>query len=332
MKIRSIITLLILVGVFIGCKKDDKSSNDIMARLKADAQFSTLVGALESAGLDATLKGSGTFTVFAPTNEAFAKLPSGLTSAQVTAILTYHVLAETKTAAQVTADTLARFVTLQGEYLYFDNRNANNISINGNASLSAAITGSHGHAGFVQTNIDADNGVIHKINNILLPDAFLDIVEVAAKRYSVSRAAGAVAFAGLATAASPLRGAGPVTLFAPLNPPNPYDADAFQIVDGAGINLTTPENAELLTGTLYTHVTAGDIASTTLAGQSTITMLSQVPLNVVVNNGVVLLRSAMIPDSPQTQIFFSAVVEADIIAKNGRVHFINNLILPQVPS
>ena len=122
--------------------------------------FSTLVAALKAAGLVGTLSGAGPFTVFAPTNAAFAKLPAGTldnllkpeNKAQLTAILTYHVVAGKVLAADVVKLSSAK--TVQGGEVA--------ISVNGSA---VKVDG----ANVVSTDIVGSNGVIHVIDSVIMP-------------------------------------------------------------------------------------------------------------------------------------------------------------------
>jgi len=126
----------------------------------ADAgQFKTLVTALKAAGLVDTLSGKGPFTVFAPTDEAFAKLPAGTVEtllkpenkAKLTAILTYHVLAGKVMAADVTTSNPK---TVNGKEVA--------IKVDGGKVTIGAAT-------VVKTDIAASNGVIHVIDTVLIP-------------------------------------------------------------------------------------------------------------------------------------------------------------------
>lgn len=119
--------------------------------------FTTLVAAVQAAGLVDTLSGPGPFTVFAPTDEAFAALPAGTVEAlladipQLTKILTYHVVAGKVMAADVAGLTTA--TTVQGGELTFDT--SSGVKVNG--------------ASIVQADIEADNGVIHVVDAVILP-------------------------------------------------------------------------------------------------------------------------------------------------------------------
>lgn len=124
----------------------------------ADSRFSTLVTAVKAAGLVETLSGDGPFTVFAPTNDAFNKLPKETLDAvlankeQLTAILTYHVVSGKVMAKDVVGLTSAK-------------------TVNGK-ELSIKVTGNNvmvDNANVIITDLEADNGVIHVIDTVLLP-------------------------------------------------------------------------------------------------------------------------------------------------------------------
>jgi uncharacterized surface protein with fasciclin (FAS1) repeats len=133
---------------------------DIVDTAVANGNFTTLAAALEAAGLVDTLKGEGPFTVFAPTDDAFAKLPEGTIATllepankdQLTAILTYHVVPGEVTAAQVAGTTEAE--TVNGKMLTID-ASGGTVMVN-NATVTTA-------------DVMATNGVIHVIDTVLLP-------------------------------------------------------------------------------------------------------------------------------------------------------------------
>ena len=132
----------------------------------ANPQFSTLVSAVKAAGLADTLSGAGPFTVFAPTNDAFAKLPPGTVDSllkpenkdKLAGILTYHVLSGKVMAADVKPGAVK---TVNGASF--------TIGVQGN---DVVITDGQGNkAKVVQTDIPASNGVIHVLDTVLLPPA-----------------------------------------------------------------------------------------------------------------------------------------------------------------
>jgi len=135
---------------------------DIIDTAVAAGTFKTLATALTAAGLVQTLKSDGPFTVFAPTDDAFAKLPKGTVEGllkdipKLTAILKYHVVNGAVKAAEVTVHK--NITTLEGQDVKIDAAKWHlhkNVKVNG--------------ANIIKTDIEADNGVIHVIDNVLLP-------------------------------------------------------------------------------------------------------------------------------------------------------------------
>ncbi|MFT6431109.1 MAG: putative surface protein with fasciclin (FAS1) repeats [Halopseudomonas sp.] len=130
---------------------------DIVDTAVAAGSFNTLVAAVQAADLVETLKGEGPFTVFAPTDEAFAKIPAADLDAlladkeKLTAVLTYHVVAGKVMAADVVGMTSAE--TVQGSSLTID-------ATDGVMVDSATV---------VKTDIETSNGVIHVIDTVLMP-------------------------------------------------------------------------------------------------------------------------------------------------------------------
>jgi uncharacterized surface protein with fasciclin (FAS1) repeats len=131
--------------------------NDIVETARAAGSFNTLITALEAAGLTDALRGDGPFTVFAPTDEAFAKLPAGTIESllkdlpKLKAVLTYHVVPGKTLAKDVVRLSSAK--TLQGQPVRID------------ASGGVRINDSR----VVKADVNADNGVIHVIDTVLIP-------------------------------------------------------------------------------------------------------------------------------------------------------------------
>ena len=175
MKARSIaVACAAATLLFAACGSDSKTDSttaaptttaptaagDIVAVASANPDFSTLVAAVQAAGLVETLQGPGPFTVFAPTNEAFAKLPAGLLDKLLlpenkdvlAKILTYHVVAGKVMAADVKAGDVP--------------------SVEG-SPITVAVDGStvtlNGSAKVIATDVAASNGVIHVIDTVIVP-------------------------------------------------------------------------------------------------------------------------------------------------------------------
>ena len=135
-----------------------KPASDIVDTAVAAGDFKTLATALQAAGLVDTLKGPGPFTVFAPTDAAFAKLPAGTLDAllkdkaKLTRILTYHVVAGKVLAADVVK--LSEAKTVEGGVLRIDAQDG--VKVNG--------------ANVVKSDVAASNGIIHVVDTVLLPN------------------------------------------------------------------------------------------------------------------------------------------------------------------
>jgi uncharacterized surface protein with fasciclin (FAS1) repeats len=139
---------------------EKKEASDIVDTAVAAGQFDTLAAALEAAGLVETLKGDGPFTVFAPTDEAFSKLPEGTVAEllkpenkdKLIAILTYHVVPGKVAAKDVV--TLSEATTVNGADVA--------IEVDGDAVMVDNAT-------VIMTDIETSNGIIHVIDTVILP-------------------------------------------------------------------------------------------------------------------------------------------------------------------
>jgi uncharacterized surface protein with fasciclin (FAS1) repeats len=151
----------LLAGVVPDKAPTQAPERDIVETAVAAGQFNTLAKVLQAAGLVETLKGKGPFTVFAPTDEAFAKLPAGTLDSllrpenkdRLTAILTYHVVPGKLLAADVVKQNSLK--TVQGGSLRVSVKAGSNVLVD-NARL-------------VKTDILCSNGVIHVIDSVVLP-------------------------------------------------------------------------------------------------------------------------------------------------------------------
>jgi len=227
----------------------------------ANSSFTTLVSALSGAGLVPALSDAkGTFTVFAPTNDAFAQLAS--LPEDLKPILLYHVLGSTVYANQVTtgyAKTLSSFMTHPMD-LYINT--ASGVKINNTATVVVA-------------DVVGTNGVIHVIDKVLLPPS---VVGIAINNSTFSTLVSAVVKAGLAET---LQGVGPFTVFAPTN-------DAFQaLLTALGVANLDALTAEQLTPILLYHVVSGNVVSSSLTNGPVATLQGS-NININVGKGVVL--------------------------------------------
>jgi uncharacterized surface protein with fasciclin (FAS1) repeats len=157
-KLAHVVTAFVVSLAFAASASAKEPVKDIVDTAVSAGQFNTLATALKAAGLVDTLKGKGPFTVFAPTDEAFAKLPAGTLDAllkdkaKLTAVLTYHVVPGKVTSKQVVKMTSAK--TVQGESLKIS-------TADGGVMVD--------NAKVVKADIPASNGVIHVIDTVVLP-------------------------------------------------------------------------------------------------------------------------------------------------------------------
>ncbi|HKK44493.1 MAG TPA: fasciclin domain-containing protein [Balneolaceae bacterium] len=298
--LRNGILLIAAIAVFNACKDDDNSTSatnepgTIDEVAQSNDNFSTLVSALQDAGLITSLQGTGPFTVFAPTNDAFANLPNGLlaslTNEQLTEILSYHVIsaeiASGDLQAEQTAGALAGgelFVTVDG----------GNVTVNGNSTVTDA-------------DIEASNGIIHAVNQVLLPDRYQDIVGIVAKRYALQTLEDAVVQAGLAGTLQQNTQDG-YTVFAPAN-------SAFE-----GIDLSSLSQQQLQDILTY-HVLPAKVLSSDISA-GTVTTVNGATLEISVGgDGTVTLTD-------QAGNTFT-VTQADLEGTNGVVHIIDGVLMP----
>ncbi|MFO0962039.1 MAG: fasciclin domain-containing protein [Phycisphaerales bacterium] len=263
----------------------------------AAGDFKTLVAAVQAAGLAETLSGKGPFTVFAPTDAAFAKLPAGTlemllkpeNKAKLAAILTYHVVPGSVQAADVVKMKYAGTVNGQRVDIKVDSAK---VTVDG-----ATVTA---------TDIACSNGVIHVIDTVMLP---VDgtVVDVAAKNGSFNTLVAAIKAAGLAET---LSGKGPFTILAPTD-------EAFAKLPAGTLEmLLKPENKKQLVEILSYHVVPGVAAySDSVVKMSEVPTVLGSPVAVKVVDGKVMLNGAK-------------VVAVDVEASNGVIHVIDTVLLP----
>jgi uncharacterized surface protein with fasciclin (FAS1) repeats len=299
---------LILSSVFFSCKKSSSSSSGpgtITAQVSAGSNFTLLKSAVVKANLATTLSGTGPFTVFAPTDDAFtasgitANVISSLTADALKTILLYHTLGSKVLAADVPAGPNAKVVTASGDSVFVTNNSAG-VFVNG-----IQVT---------QANILASNGVIHTIGKVLLPPVG-NIVEVASSDTTFSFLVAAVvrASTGSTNVAAVLSSGGIFTVFAPTN--NAFRAAGFATIDA--INAADPAT---LTTILTYHVIPGRIFSSDLTQGAEPVTVNGGKLTISLSNG------ATVKGNSNTTA--SNIVAANIMATNGVVHVIDQVLLP----
>lgn len=283
---------------------DDEPQRNIVEVAQNTPELSILVEAVVAAGLAPALS-TGTLTVFAPTNAAFAALLTelGVTKEALlankpllTAVLTYHVLGSTVVRADV---PLGKAITpLSGGF--FKIENAGGLKVTDGRNRVTNIT---------TTDIQASNGVVHLVDRVLLP-ADKDIVATASALPDFSILVEAVAAAGLV---GTLQGAGPFTVFAPTNA-----AFAALLMELGVTKEALLADKALLTTVLTYHVIPSRV------------LKAEVPLNTpiatVQGQTLTVNASLVITDQRMRQ---SGIVAADVFASNGVIHVVDKVILPQ---
>jgi len=266
---------------------------DIVDIAVEDGRFTTLAAALQAAGLVDTLKGEGPFTVFAPTDEAFGKLPEGTVEAlladipALTEILLYHVAEGRQFSADVVK--LDKIPTVQGKSAMIS-------VMDGVAKIDDAQ--------IVITDILAANGVIHVIDSVILPPK--DIVETAVADGRFTTLEAAVQAAGLVDT---LKSDGPFTVFAPTD-------EAFaKLPEGTVEELLKPENLESLQNILLYHVVPGSVKAEQVVTLENAETALGPKVSIMVEEGKVFINEA-------------EVVITDIQTYNGVIHVIDSVILP----
>jgi transforming growth factor-beta-induced protein len=297
------ITAAMLVGLFVfsSCDKDEdmdqpEEMQSIVEIASANTSFSTLVAALAKADLVSALEGDGPFTVFAPTNEAFAALLADLgvsslddlSAEALTPILLYHVVSGKVLSSDLSNGYVGTLSSGPEDTKVSLQVDADDVLLNGSTEVTTA-------------DLIASNGVIHVINKVLLPPT---VVDLAINNPEFSILVEAVVKAELVET---LSGAGPFTVFAPTNAA--FEA-LFATLDIAGISDLTKEQ---LIPILTYHVVSGNVLSSALSTGNVATLNGDIAVNV--GTSVTINGS-------------SNVVLANVQGSNGVVHAIDEVLLP----
>jgi len=294
------------LGLFTSCNEDDPAPDpNIVQVAAANSNFSTLVTAVQSAGLAETLSGTGPFTVFAPTNDAFNKFltANSLTAAQLLAsdgldeILTYHVVGASVPSSAVAA---GKVTSVSGDPFYVSVAPNNDIWINGNAKITA-------------TDISASNGIIHALDYVITPPtqsiAQIAIASTTAAQPEFTQLVAALVRTNLAGA---LTGGfdDNLTVFAPT------DAAFRNLYAALGVTSVDQIPLETLTSVLQYHVVPARAFSQDLRqGASLPTLLTG--KNLTVNLSALKINdSGLVPAA------------LNIHATNGVIHVIDKVLLP----
>ncbi|WP_442508547.1 fasciclin domain-containing protein [Novipirellula sp. SH528] len=290
----SLVATLVIAATAVSAEPVKK---DIVDTAVEAGAFQTLAAALEAADLVGALKGDGPFTVLAPSDEAFSKLPSGTVETllkpenkqQLIDILTYHVVSGNIPAKQIVK--LSGATTLNGQRVDIQFADAR-VKVDS--------------ANVVKTDIQCSNGVIHVIDQVILPAAD-NIPATAEKAGSFKTLLAAAKAAGLVDA---LSADGPLTVFAPTD-------EAFaKLPEGTISSLLKPENMEKLASILKYHVVSGRVYSDGALSAGEAKTLEGALLRIAVIDGVAKVNDANL-------------LKTDIDSSNGVIHVIDTVLLPQ---
>lgn len=271
-------------------------AGDIVETAAKTGEFKTLVAAVTAAELVETLKGAGPFTVFAPVDAAFSDLPPGTVEgllepakkSTLTGILTYHVVAGKYSAADL-ADKNG-LVTVNGQRIDVTKSN-------GEVRIDKAKV--------VTKDIVCDNGIIHVIDGVLIPEdkKIPQVADSFGKFKTLLQAAEA------AKLVETLSGKGPLTLFAPTD-------EAFgKLPAGTIESLLRPENRNKLVDILTYHVVAGRVYSEDVIQLDSAKSVEGSPLKISIVDGKVKINDSLI-------------LKTDIDASNGVIHVVDTVLLP----
>ena len=292
------VSIALLIGMLSGCVEEEKptpEAKNIVETAIDNDDFNTLVDAVVAAGLDTTLSDeTQKFTVFAPTDAAFAALNQTFLNNLInndiptlTKILTYHVL-----SGEVMSTDLSdgmRAETVQGKYV--------TISIDGDVMVD--------NAKVTTADIECSNGVIHVIDAVIVPKS--NIVETAIENNDFNTLVNAVVVAGLDTTLSDESEL--FTVFAPT------DA-AFAALDPDFLTNLVNNDTANLTKILTYHVLSGKVMSTDLSDGMTAETVQGSEITITIENSNVFVDEAQ-------------VITADVECSNGVIHIIDAVIVPE---
>ena len=278
---------------------------DIVETASADDRFETLVAAVGAAGLaDALSAPNGPYTVFAPTDDAFAALPEGTVGALLADIpalqrvLKYHVASGLLPASEVVKLDGKSAETIGGELVWIELKDGK-VYVN--------------DAEVIITDVKTSNGIIHVIDAVLVP---MDIVETASADDRFETLVAAVGAAGLADALSAPNG--PYTVFAPTD-------DAFAALPEGTVGALLAD-IPTLTSILTYHVLSGVYDSTAVVGWdggTTPATLNGATIEVDVHGNVVLNAGTANP---------ATIIIVDVKTSNGIIHAIDAVLIPPAPA
>lgn len=320
------------VGTLLGAcggtdQGDDVSAGSLLDVAARSGEISALVAVARKAGLEAALSDpTAGLTVLAPTNEAFSLLASqlgfrttqamvdALSAAQLEAILRYHVLPTKLSRADLVAGGATQPTLLT------QNAATVNLAVSNTPTSPVTLTDAIGRVSFGNLfDVPADNGVFHVIDRVLIPAGILTVLQTV--QSDPDRFQGLANVIGAATSvpsglafATAANGAGPFTLFAPVNL-------AFVNAATATASLTPDQ----LTKVLQYHVVGQSLTSPFAFGTTYATLATG--QSITINAGVAPAL-ASIDDSTTTD---AKVTGVNIVASNGVVHVIDKVLIPTFP-
>jgi transforming growth factor-beta-induced protein len=278
------------------------SPPDIVKIITNDDRYSRLIIFLSVANIVVTLQGPGPFTLFAPTNAAFDKLPPGsiesllrpLNRAKLVNILTYHVFGgRALTAANIIAMNPPFELEMLNGITTNITRDGNRINVN-NATV-------------IQANVFGNNGIIHALDTVLFPPDIFQTVSNDDRFKTLMTVLSAAALVGI------LKGPGPLTLFAPT------DAAFNALPPGTIDDLLKPENRAKLIKILTYHVIDGNALTA-----ANITAMKP-PFKLDMLNS---MATSITEDGVKIKVNDATVIQADVIASNGIIHVLDTVLLP----
>ncbi len=342
-RIKTLFLLALVSMITISCDNDDDGGDiviqqfNIVQTAQNSSALSSLVAALtkadEKAGTDliGTLSGTGPFTVFAPTNDAFTALLGSLEAynslddfttdedkALLASILTYHVVAASALSSDLSDGQ--NLTTVQGEQL--------TVGIDGSTVTIKDKQGMDIAAAVVSTpNIETSNGIVHVIDAVLLPQEVIDAINAASAKSLVEIVVETEALSVLeavvikADLVDTLNGDGPFTVFAPTD-------DAFTaLLDALGDDYNslddfdTEDEMNLLKDILLYHVIPAKVLEADLSAGEVATALTDNKIEVIASGNTYVIGDASDVDAE--------ITGTDIMASNGVAHTINKVLLPQ---
>ena len=310
---RSFLAAAAAVPFLAACGGDDDDPPapvSVLDTAKGDARFSTLVAAIEAASLTSALSGTGPYTVFAPTNDAFAKLLAELGVTQqalladttlLSAVLQYHVLGSRVASSAVQAGK--PITPLAGGYFKATSSTAG-LGFQDGRNRTGRIT---------QVDVNATNGVIHVLDTVMLP-ADLTVVGVAQAAAAQATPEFSILVEAVVAAnlADTLSGTGPFTVFAPT------DAAFAALLTELGVTKEALlADTALLTSVLTYHVVPSLVLAADVPFGTPVT---------TVEGGTFTVASTLAITDGRNRT--SNITTTDVFASNGVIHVIDKVILP----